>query len=267
MSGRTEIERALDGFLAEGPDRVADPALVRALHAVDRTKQRRDLLAPWRLALMSINSRLAAAMVVAVLAVGGGAYLLGQRSAVGNSSATPTVAPATASPAPSLVPAVTPDGSLAVSTLGWIPFTSSFYGFTVAHPLGWHEQPGSGHWSLANQDEGAVDFIWSPSGWPDFTGYESKVPAGMTADEFIEAYTSAAYSSACFPSATGLPQMTIDGHAATVAYGGCNEHFYFAEATVVVGDRVWFFDLHGPDRSLIAPFLSTVKIDPTTVVD
>jgi hypothetical protein len=36
---------------------------------------------------------------------------------------------------------------------------------------------------------------------------------------------------------------------------------------VVIGNRIWLFDLDGPDRLLIVPFLSTVKIDVTKVVD
>ncbi len=267
MNGRTELERALDGFLSEGPNRVADQALLRALDAVDRTKQRRDWLAPWRLSLMSINSRLATVMLATVVAVGGAAYLVGQRSAVGDVSATPTVAPATPNPTPSPAAVASTPAPAAVDTSLWRPFTSAFYGFTVSHPGTWSEWPGSGHWSLAAQDEGAVDIFYSPSGWPDFMGYESKIPAGMTAEAFIEAYTVGAVSNACYPDLSHLSPITVDGHAANIGYGGCNEHFYFAEATVVIGDRVWFFDLHGPDRSLIVPFLSTVKIDPTKIVD
>jgi hypothetical protein len=272
MSSRTEIERTLDGFLADGPDRVGDPALLRALDAVDRTKQRRDVLAPWRLSLMSINPRLAAVMLVAALAVGGGAYLVGKQSAVGNSSPTPTTVPAVVTPAPSAaaaasIPAPTAEPSHAVSTFGWVPFTSSSYGFTVSHPGAWTERPGLGHWTLANQDEAAIDVFWSPSGWPDFMGYEAQVPTGTTSDAFIAAYTVGAVSDACMPPPSMWLPITVDGHPATVGYGGCNEHFYFAEASVVIGNRVWFFDLHGPDRSLIVPFLSTVKIDPTAIVD
>lgn len=267
MSGRTDLERFLDGYVAEGPETVGDQALLRALAAVDRTKQRRDFFAPWRLSLMSINSRLAAVMLVAALAVGGGAYLLGKQAAVGNSSATPTTVPAALTPTPSLAAAASAAPSQGVNTLGWVPFTSSFYGFTVSHPSGWTIRPGSGHWSLDNQDDGAVDFLWSPSGWPDFQGYEARIPKGMTADAFIESYTADVVATACYPLPSGFLRTTVDGHAANIAYAGCNEHFYFAEATVVIGDRIWFFDLHGPDRQLIVPFLSTVKIDPTTVVD
>lgn len=267
MSGRTEIERALDGFLSEGPETVNDQALMRTFEAIDRTPQRRDLFAPWRSSLMSINSRLAAVMLVAVIAIGGGAFLLGQRSAVATSSPAPIVTPSAPNPTPSPAAATPTAAPVAIDTSRWLPYTSAFYGFTASHPSGWSVAPGSGHWSLAAQGEGPVDIFWSPSGWPDFMGYESKIPAGMTADEFIEAHTTDAFSSACYSSSNRFPEVTIDGHAANVAYGGCNEHFYFAEATVVVGNRVWFFDLHGPDRSLIVPFLSTVKLDPAAVVD
>jgi hypothetical protein len=266
MNGRNEIERTLDGFLAEGPETVADQAFMRALDAVDRTKQRRDLLAPWRLSLMSINSRLATVMLVAAIAIGGGAYFLGQRAAVGTGPATPTASPAAPNPTPSAV-ALAPTPEPTVDTTFWSPFTSRFYGFTVSRPQTWTEGRGTGHWTLANQDDAAVDVLWSPTGWPDFKGYETKIPAGMTADAFIQAYTADATKTACYPTPNMWTQTTIDGHPATIAYAGCNEHFYFAQATVVIGNRIWLFDLDGPDRLLIVPFLSTVKIDPTKVVD
>src|SRR5712671_2650433 len=133
MSDRTEIERALDGFFADGPEKVNDQALMRTFHAIDRTKQRRDLFAPWRFSLMSINSRLATMMVVAIVAVGGAMYLLGQRTAVG-SITTPTAAPNPTASAP-IVVSKTPTPT--ISTANWIPFTSAIYGFSAARPLDW----------------------------------------------------------------------------------------------------------------------------------
>lgn len=90
MSGQSEIQRTLDGYLSEGPDRVADQALARALDAVDRTQQRRGLLAPWRFPRMNTYTRLAAAAAVAVVALGGALYLIGPRPGVGGPSATPS---------------------------------------------------------------------------------------------------------------------------------------------------------------------------------
>ena len=45
MTSRIDIDQVLDGYLADGPERVGDQALLRALDAIDQTKQRRDLFA------------------------------------------------------------------------------------------------------------------------------------------------------------------------------------------------------------------------------
>jgi hypothetical protein len=265
MNGKTEIERALDEFFGDGPERVADQAFLRALDAIDRTKQRRDLLAPWRFSLMSINSRLATMMLVAVVAVGGAAFLLGQRSTVGGvatSTATPSPTPTVAPTVPPATPAPTQ-----VSTEGWIPFTSAIYGFSASRPTSWSQQPATGHSATTPGGDANPDIFWSPSGWPEFTGWETKLPAGKTADAFLQEVTADGVQTACYPVLSLWVATTIDGHQAKLAYGGCNEHFYGAEAVAVIGKRIWFFDLVGPDRSLILPFLTTVKIDPTKVVD
>jgi hypothetical protein len=264
MNGKTEIERALDGFFADGPERVADQAFLRALDAIDRTKQRRDLLAPWRLSLMSINSRLATMMVVALVAVGGATYLLGQRSSIGGPVPTPTVSPSPGPTAVAVAPSATPD----MDTTGWIPFTSALYGFTVSHPPAWTLLvPATGRWSYSTQSNADEDVLFSPSGWPEFDGWETRIPAGMTLASFLTAMTADAVQNMCYPGPSQLLHVTVSGRPATVAYYGCNEHFYVAQAVVMIGNRVWFFDLVGPDRSLILPFLSTVTIDPTLVHD
>jgi len=266
MSDRTEIERALDGFFADGPETVNDQALMRTFHEIDRTKQRRDLFAPWRISLMSINSRLATMMVVAIVAVGGAMYVLGQRSSVGSSVGSPG-ATQTSAPNPTASAPVAPTPVPSTDTSSWIPFTSAIYGFSAKHPFTWTEQPATGGSASSPGGDANPDILWSPTGWPEFDGYEIKLPAGTTADKFLQTYTADAVKTACYP----LPNMwvttTIDGHPAHIAYSGCNEHFYSAQATAVIGNRIWFFVLAGPDRSLIVPFLTTVKIDASKVVD
>jgi hypothetical protein len=265
MNGKSDIERALDGFFADGPDRVADQAFLRALDAIDRTKQRRDLFAPWRLSLMSINSRLATMMVIVAIVIGGGAFLVGQRSGVGGSLPTPIVTPT--APAANPTAARTPAPSPTIDPSTWLPSTSAIYGFSAAHPTSWSEQPATGHSASSPGGDANPDIFWSPSGWPEFMGYEIKIPAGKTAETFLQAYTADAVQTACYPLPNQWTETTVDGHLAHIAYAGCNEHFYFAQATVVIGKRIWFFELVGPDRLLIVPFLTTVKIDPTKVVD
>jgi hypothetical protein len=265
MSGRTEIEQTLDGYLAEGPESVPDHALMRALDAIDRTSQRRDLLAPWRFTPMNTYPRLAAAVLVAIVAIGGAGYLVGQRAGATGTSPTPT--PTTApSPTPSAV-AAAPTPTPAPDTSTWRTFTSAMYGFSAAYPQSWSEQPATGKSASKPGGEANPDIFWSPSGWPEFAGFEVKVRTGATAESVIQAHVADGINTACVPTLDRWTPTTIDGHSARVAYGGCNEHFYSAEAVIVIGRRIWYFDLYGPDRSLIVPFLTTVKIDPTKVVD
>jgi len=265
MTGRSEVELALDRFLADGPETVADRAVEQTLAVIDRTKQRRDLFARWRFNVMISFPRLAAAAVVAVVAVGGGAYLLGQRSGAGGPVSTSTVAPTAPIANPTASPTTAPTPT--VDPTNWVPFTSAIYGFSAAHPTDWTVTPASGQHASAPGADSNGDTFWSMTGWPDFNGYEFKIPAGTTADAFIQAATADAVKTACYPTPNMWTKTTVDGHPASIAYWGCNEHFYSAQATVVIGTRIWFFNLDGPDRSLIVPFLTTVKIDPTKVVD
>jgi hypothetical protein len=265
MNATRDPETILTAWLDEGPTDLPGVTRRAILTALPTTQQRGPgPLAPMRFSQMLIYPRLAAAALVTVITVGGAMYLLGQRNPVGGPL--PTASPAAPSPTPSPATAASAAPS-PVDTSAWIPFTSRFYGFSVSHPSGWIEQPGSGHWSFAKPDDAAIDILWSPSGWPEFTGLETRIPAGKTADAFIAEFTADAVVHACYPPKSLWVQTTVDGHAATIAYAGCNEHFYSAEAIVVIGKRMWFFDLYGPDRSLIVPFLSTVKIDVSAVVD
>ena len=77
---------------------------------------------------MSPINRLVAAAAI-VLAVGGlSAFVFSNRS--GGPGATPSPSP---SPSPSPTIAPSPSAS-PVSTTGWVPFTSSHYGYTIAYP-------------------------------------------------------------------------------------------------------------------------------------
>jgi len=255
-------EIIMTAWLDEGPTDLPDVTRRAILTAIPTTQQRGlGPLALLRHSPMLIYPRLTAAVLVTVLAVGGAMYMLGQRNPVG--APAPTASPAAPNPTPS--PAAGATAAPPMDTSAWIPFTSAFYGFTVSHPSGWIEQPGSGHWDLTKPDDAAIDILWSPSGWPEFTGFETRLSKGKTADAFIEAFTADAVVHACYPPKNLWIQTTVDGHPATIAYAGCNEHFYSAESFVVIGNQIWVFDLYGPDRSLIVPFLSTVKLDPGAV--
>jgi len=267
MNATRDPETIMTAWLDEGPTDLPDVTRRAILTALPTTQQRGlGPLALLRHSPMLIYPRLTAAVLVTIIAVGGAMYMLGQRNSVG--PPVPTASPAAPSATPSPVAAASAAATHApIDTSLWIPFTSAYYGFSVSHPGAWSEQPASGRWALAKQDDADVDIFWSPGGWPQFSAFETKLPAGTTADKFLQDFTADAVIHACYPPPSGWVQTTVDGHPASIAYAGCNEHFYFAQATVVIGKRVWFFILTGPDRSLIVPFLSTVHIDPTAAVD
>ena len=76
MTDQRELDRLLDAFFAEGADELADRVIDAALDQIDHTQQRRALRMPRRLRTMNMPTRLAAAAVIGVLAVGGALYLM-----------------------------------------------------------------------------------------------------------------------------------------------------------------------------------------------
>ncbi|MBI3752329.1 MAG: hypothetical protein HY263_11815 [Chloroflexi bacterium] len=96
MTTQRELDRILDGFLADGTNELADRVIQAALADIDHTPQRRHLRAPRRLFMTTMQTRLAVAAVIGVLAIGGGFYLL-QRNGpqtgvpVASPSAVPTL--------------------------------------------------------------------------------------------------------------------------------------------------------------------------------
>ena len=93
---RQQLDRLLTSFFVAGTDELADRVIDAALDQIDHTPQRHAVRMPWRFPAMTMTTRLAAAAVIGVIAVGGALYLLQQnQSSVGNSSPTPGV---TASP-------------------------------------------------------------------------------------------------------------------------------------------------------------------------
>jgi hypothetical protein len=79
MTGRTEIELALDRYLSEGAERVPDRVVDAALDQIDQTTQRRAVRVPRRFRDMPtfLKPALAGAALIAVLVVGGAVFLNG----------------------------------------------------------------------------------------------------------------------------------------------------------------------------------------------
>ena len=111
MTDDRSLERAARSWIEVGPTRAPSQAVDAALLRIETTPQERDLRIPWRITVMPIYARVAAAAIVGVLLVGGALYMFspGGRSGVG----APVPSPATASP-PITTPS--PEASRAIAS-------------------------------------------------------------------------------------------------------------------------------------------------------
>ena len=110
MTDQRDLDRLLDAFFVEGTNEVADRVIDGALDQVDHTSQRRALRVPRRFPTMTMSTRVAAAAVIGVLAVGATLFVIRPGSAVGppgpsaSASSSPTTAAVAVSPSPSPSP-------------------------------------------------------------------------------------------------------------------------------------------------------------------
>ena len=265
MTGRTEIERALDGFFAEGPETVADQALVRTLDAIDRTKQRRGLFAPWRFSLMITFPRLAAAALVAVIALGGAVYFLGSRSSVGGPAPAPTASPA---PSPTAVAVLPSDRGMPLDTATWTKFTSSRYGYTAAWPntAVWINSPATEGWAgqtayqmwASPANAPWVDKFYDQTTQLTMTAVATTIPVGTTEEAFIDAYLKPGESAppTCPELAKAMTPTVIDGHAARETTR-CGDQAAF----VSIGRRMYVFSISNQNEvPFLNAYLSTIRL-------
>jgi hypothetical protein len=103
MTDDRSLERAARSFIEPGPTRAPEGAVERALDVIQTTRQERDLRILRRFSTMTMTTRVAAAAVVGVIAIGGAAFLLrptapdvGTRPPASASLATPSTAPSDA---------------------------------------------------------------------------------------------------------------------------------------------------------------------------
>ncbi len=115
MTSQRQLDAILDAFFAEGTTELADRVIEAALDEIDNTSQRHALRLPRRLQTMPLLTRLAAAAVIGVIAVGGALYLSRpSQTGVGTSSPTPRVSASPSEPAPTPTPQSAPEGPIGV---------------------------------------------------------------------------------------------------------------------------------------------------------
>jgi len=113
MNDQRELDRVLGAFFAEGTNDLADRVIDAVLDQIDHTPQQRAMRMPRRFQTMPMPTRLAAAAVIGVVALGGALYLLkpGQPAVVGGPGPTSATSASPSAPAPTPLPTPTPKPS------------------------------------------------------------------------------------------------------------------------------------------------------------
>jgi len=267
MTSRSDVERVLDRYLADGAEQVPDRVIDDALRQIDHIPQRRALRVPWRFNDMPsvFKLALAGATVVAVLVVGSMFLNRGPTNSVGG--------PGVGSPSPSAsVPAsatASPSPSLALTdTSNWVPFTSDLYGYSIARPPTWVAQPATRDWSLETDradwvGHGVADRFWGAAEGEDtlVTAFADDVPSGMSDDEWLTAYYEGTEADgqqcdALVEELKPLPAIMVDGRRGVIAV---NEACSDAQAFVFTEGRVHVFAVWRAEVALLEAFLSTVR--------
>jgi hypothetical protein len=265
MTTRSEIELALDRYLAEGGEQVPDRVIDAALDQIDQLPQRRALRVPWRFHDMAtiLKPALAGAAVIAVLAVGG--TYLGRGEAPGIGAGGTQTPSSTASVTATALPTASPTVDLTDAT-DWVTVTSEQYGYEIGHPPGWTSEPATRDWSLELDrtnwfGDDVADRFW---GYDAnrlnilLTAFAVDVPVGMSRDEWIAAYYGEADPGAepCDTSIDLGQPLLVDGRPARVAVNDGCEHAAF----VLIDDRMYVFSVWRSDQEpLFEAFLSTVQ--------
>ena len=284
MNQPRDLDAIIATWLDDGPIDLPD-ATRRAISVGLRTQPRVPRMAILGGSSTSPINHITAAAAI-VLAVGGlSVFVLANR---GGASATPPPSASTAtpssSPSPSPPPSIAPSPS--ISTADWVPFSSTINGFSARFPSDWTVTLATKVGDLASisgADRAVFDDAVSPAGRPDISGVSTKLPGGMTADQWLAAYRQPIIdqsAESCFPTRDMWEAVTVDGETDGGLYDGCEWHYLpnetpnqstrnYVESMLFVDDRVYIFQLNlgvgvvqtGETRPLLRAFLTTVTFD------
>lgn len=259
MTAHWSLERRVaDHYASEPPLRAPDRVLHAALATIDTTRQRHDLLAPWRYIDLSTYTKLAAAAVVVAVA-GFTLWQIAPGSPGGSSIPSPSPSPTAVSPRP--------DPTTYVTAPLTGSFASSLYGFSLAYPAGWGTQTATELWRegvLPPFGNPAIDTFYDPKLMDHlFVGAASQPMNGQTLDEWQGAFFG---SEGC----GSFEQIVIDGADGFMGFD-CEI------AMVQAGGRGYIFGLWSSKddrelrdldaRRLFNDVLATVQLEPEKAVD
>jgi hypothetical protein len=258
----TTFDPRIADWLEDDPNNAPDQALDIVLAAFPSIKQRHASRLPRRFTMTTLPrlALWAAAIVVVVLA---GAFLFRPpNSGVGG---------AAPSPSPSTTPSTAPSPTASIDMTGWVPFTSTRYGYVISHPSTSSTQPSTRAWSLATDRTDwlstAADAFNEPS--TRFTVFAAPIPGGTTANDWISAYFDPVASGSASPDPSSVVcvqsrvdpgPIAVDGHPATfyaeAETGDCGGSYAF----VPVGNQMYVFVVWlGGKEQLLEAYLSTVR--------
>ncbi len=198
-------------------------------------------------------------------------------SAVAPSPVTPSAA-AVVSPPPNASPSLqsataapTPTSDL-LDTTTWTTYASKRYGFSIAHPADWTEDPAEHDWTLA------TDAAWPNAATEHFelpienqgvgvSVWSAPVDPGTSVDSWFRAYCQK-NNVDCTGVLDRAAAATMDGHAASLVTFDDVPHALF-----VVDGRIYAIACWRPDddpavskysgsRRLVEAFLSTMRLLP-----
>jgi hypothetical protein len=245
MTGQIDVDRVLEDWLAEGPDRLPDRVVQSTVAHLDDIKQRKSSWLPgsdrmYRLILPATG--VAAALVIAAVALT--SFFRGP--SVGG-----------------------PPGT---------PFTSERHGYTIILPEGWTVEERPGTWLLgdffdANTDSG-VDYFErrDRDQGPRLNLYlaSQPIPSGMSFDEWAATHDDANEGEhPCFDLVATYPGVTIDGEPARQQAHHCETFFGEGDDGALTGiqtlvaynGRGYAIYLWPTDTGVAMPPLSTLRAE------
>jgi hypothetical protein len=267
MTTRRDPDAILAAWLEEGPD-VLPESTRRAIEVAARTthQSRHPKWMTWRFQNMNGMTRLALAAAAVVAVAVGGLYLF--RPATDRSGGVG----GPGSPAPSASSSPRPSTSASpLNTAIWTTYTSSRYGFSIAHPADWTEVPADHDWTFENDIE-----AWQSTGVESFVNAEESVKTsawsvattpGTTVESWVQAYCAAQN-----PPCTGILDGAVDVETGDQHPGrlvlGLNEDTmaFFLDGQTMYVVAVWREDTdpsvrpYGGARQLLEAFCSTLTL-------
>jgi hypothetical protein len=262
MSQPRDPDAIIATWLDHGPIDLPDETR-RAISVGLRTQSRVRRAAILGGSSMYPLNRFVAAAAIVLAVVGLSAFVLSNRGG-GGAGSTPGPSQSTA-PRPSSSSSTLQSPTAAtMSTIGWIPFTASRYGYQIAHPPTWTEEPAARQWVFATdrlltQADGMNGSADHFNGGPDgdqvgVTVFAVDVPSGTTDGQWITAYYQAEPDPNCRASLETLTSVTVDGQPGRISIDICNA----SQAFVFDGGRVYVVGIWRENQEpLLRGFLST----------